>query len=241
MALSIIGWLSGITALGVFVFSIFFGLFAIYKSKKQKSKLLIFLGLVYIFAAFVYIGDVLDFFNILITGTNIDNSTGIIGLINWIWFPGAVFFAMIFGAWLITPGKKWIIFTIYLILAIAFEVFLLMDFENTVSFTYPPSPGEDLINDNLLFESVASMIALVFLVSILIFLGFGFLRKSFQSTGIIRKKFLSLSLGAFIYIAGAILDGLFTPEVSLVFIISLILIRSAMAVSAWLFYYGIKA
>jgi hypothetical protein len=242
--LTIVGWLSGITALGVFVFSILFGLFALYKSRKQKSKLFIFLGLVYIFAALVYTGDVLDFFTILTTGTNMSNTGGLIGLIDWIWFPGAVFFAMIFGAWLITPGKKWYIFITYLILGVLFEVFLLTDFNSTVTFTQPGidfPAGTDLINDNLNFESIASIIALIFLVSIFVFLGGGFLRKSFQSTGIIRKKFLSLSLGAFIYIVGAVLDGLFTSDLGLIFIISLILIRSAMAVSAFLFYYGIKA
>ncbi|MFX0008639.1 MAG: hypothetical protein ACFFAV_18165, partial [Candidatus Hermodarchaeota archaeon] len=82
--------MSGITSLGVFVFSLVFGLFFVIKSFKKKSRLLTYLGLVYVFAALVYTGDVLDFFTILITGTNIDNSFGIIGLINWMWFPGAV-------------------------------------------------------------------------------------------------------------------------------------------------------
>ena len=230
-----IGWLSGITAFGVFVFSIFFGLFALYKSRKFKSNLLVYIGLVYIFAALVYTGDVLDFFNILITGTNMDNSTGIIGLINWIWFPGAVFFAMVFGAYLLTPNKKWYIIIVYLILAVGFEFFLLTDLSGSVTYTVPNPPGSDLINDNLVLESFASLIAFIFMGSALIFLGFGFLRKGIQSTGIIRKKFLILSLAAFMYALGGILDGLFEPNFTLIFI------RAAMAVSAVLFYYGTKA
>ncbi|MCK4280624.1 MAG: hypothetical protein KAX10_00795 [Candidatus Lokiarchaeota archaeon] len=234
MSLSNIGWLNGITASGVFIFSCLFGLFFIYKSRRLKLKLLLSLGFVYFFAGLVYSGDVLDFITILITGNNVDNTHGIIGLINWIWFPGAVVFAMYIGAELITPKKKWLIFSIYLALGIIFEVFFLLNPSGTVTYDNPTSPGEDLINDNLVFESIPSIIALIFLLSIILFLGVGFLHKSFQSTGIIRRKFLYLSLGSFVYAIGAVLDGLFSPGIILIFI------RSAMIGSSWLFYYGLK-
>ena len=234
MSLSNIGWLNGITASGVFIFSCLFGLFFIYKSRRLKLKLLLSLGFVYFFAGLVYSGDVLDFITILITGNNVDNTHGIIGLINWIWFPGAVVFAMYIGAELITPKKKWLIFSIYLALGIIFEVFFLLNPSGTVTYDNPTSPGEDLINDNLVFESIPSIIALIFLLSIILFLGVGFLHKSFQSTGIIRRTFLYLSLGSFVYAIGAILDGLFSPGIILIFI------RSAMIGSSWLFYYGLK-
>ncbi|MBA7505509.1 hypothetical protein ES706_04177 [subsurface metagenome] len=234
MSLSNIGWLNGITASGVFLFSCLFGLFFIYKSRRLKLKLLLSLGFVYFFAGLVYSGDVLDFITILITGNNVDNTHGIIGLINWIWFPGAVVFAMYIGAELITPKKKWLIFSIYLALGIIFEVFFLLNPSGTVTYDNPTSPGEDLINDNLVFESIPSIIALIFLLSIILFLGVGFLHKSFQSTGIIRRKFLYLSLGSFVYAIGAVLDGLFSPGIILIFI------RSAMIGSSWLFYYGLK-
>ena len=234
MALSFVGWLNGITASGVFIFSIIFGLFAVYKARKAHLNLLLYLGLVYCFAGLIYTGDFLDFLTVLITETNIDNSFGIIGLINWMWFPGVVIFAMYFGAELIIPKKKWYIFTIYLLLSILFELFLFLDPSGSVTYVDPPAPGEDLINDNLVFESIAGILVLIFLLSLLIFDGIGFLRKGIQSTGVIRKKFILLSLGAFIYIAGGILDGLFAPGISLIFI------RSAMAISAFLFYFGVK-
>ncbi len=192
------------------------------------------MGLIYIFAGLVYTGDVLDFFTILLTEDNVDNSFGIIGLINWMWFPGAVLFAMYIGAILITPKKKWYIFSIYLVLGIIFELFLFIDLSGSVTYDNPSTPGGDLINDNLVFTSITGIAALIFLLSLLIFLGFGFLRKSIQATGIIRRKFFLISLGAFIYIIGAILDGLFSPGVTLIFV------RSAMALSAWLFYFGLK-
>jgi len=234
IALSYVGWLSGITALGVFFFSLVFGLFFVIKALKKKSKLLIYLGLVYVFAALVYTGDVLDFFTILITGSNVDNSFGIIGLINWMWFPGAVLPAMYIGTILLTPKKKWYIFSVYIILGIIFELFLFLDLSGSVTYDYPIIAGENLINDNLVFESVAGIAALAFLLSLLIFLGFGFLNKGIKSAGSIRTKFFLISSGAFIYILGAVMDGLFSPGIILIFI------RSAMVISAWLFYFGLR-
>lgn len=141
---------------------------------------------------------------------------------------------MYLGAELILPKKKWYIFSIYLIMGIIFELFLFLNSSSSITYVNPLTPGEDLINDNLVFESIAGILVLVFLLSILLLDGIGFLAKSIQSTGVIRKKNLLLSLGAFIYIIGGILDGLFSPGIPLIFI------RSAMALSAFLFYYGIK-
>ena len=166
--------------------------------------------------------------------TNIDNSFGIIGIINWMWIPEVAIFAMYLGAELILPEKKKLIFWIYLVLGIIFELILFLDLLDSITYEIPLNPGEDLINDNLVFESIAGILVLVFLLSILIFDGVGFLVKSIQSTGVIKKNFLLLSLGAFIYIIGGILDGLFSPGITLIFI------RSAMALSALLFYLGIK-
>ena len=115
--------------LQLFLFSIIFGLYVIYKSRKTRLNLLLYLGLVFIFAGLIYTGDFLDFLTILLTQTNIDNSFGIIGLINWMWFPGVVFFAMYIGAELILPEKKWYIFSIYLVLGIIYELFLFLDLQ----------------------------------------------------------------------------------------------------------------
>ncbi|NVM18656.1 MAG: hypothetical protein HWN80_13145 [Candidatus Lokiarchaeota archaeon] len=234
MALSFIGWLNGLTASGVFLFSIIFGLFAIYKARKTHSNPLLYLGLTYFFAGLIFTGDFLDFVTVLITQTNIDNSLGIIGLINWMWFPGVAIFGMFFGAELIVPKKKWTIFTIFLTLGIIFDALLFLFPGDALTYTTPDPLGSDLINDSLIFESIVGILALIFLVSILILDGFGFLRKGIQGTGIIRRKFYYLSLGAFLYIMGGILDGLFDPGISLIFI------RATMILSALLFYLGVK-
>ncbi|MFX1313800.1 MAG: hypothetical protein ACFFHD_14510 [Promethearchaeota archaeon] len=135
---------------------------------------------------------------------------------------------------LITPNKKWYLLSIYIVLTIIFELFLILDTSGSVAYDYPDPPGKNLINDNLVFTSIVGIIAVIFILSLLIFLGFGFLSKSIQSGGIIRKKFFFLSMGAFVYIIGGTIDGLFPPGIYLIFV------RSSMFLSAWLFYLGLK-
>ena len=206
-----------------------------YKAKKANAKLLRYLGFTYFFAGLIYFGDFLDFITILITGTNVDNSTGFIGIINWMWFPGVVIFALLLGAELMTPSKKKLIMIIYIVLGIIFELFLFFDTANSITYSYPAVAGEDLINDNMVEDSIMFYLTLFFLLSIIIFLGFGFLIKAIQSRGDIRKNFLYLSIGAFVYTIGGIMDGLFSPG------IILILIRSAMIGSSALFYLGLRS
>lgn len=216
------------------MFSCLVGLFFVYKAKKTDAKLLQYLGFTYFFAGLIYIGDFLDFITILLTGTNVDNSTGFIGIINWMWFPGVVLFAMYLGAELLIPEKKKLVMIAYLILGIVFELLLFFDTANSITYTYPTVAGEDLINDNMIEDSIMFYLTLFFLLSIIVFLGFGFLIKAIQTKGDIRKNFLYLSIGALVYTIGGIMDGLFSPG------IILILIRSAMIGSSALFYLGLR-
>ncbi|MHA1688952.1 MAG: hypothetical protein ACTSYC_03555 [Promethearchaeota archaeon] len=233
MVLSSVGWLNGITATGVFFFSCLFGLFFIYKARVKKIRLLYYLGLVYINAGLVYIGDTIDFITILITETNFENYE-LLGLLDWMWFPPAVICAIYIGFELIELKGRKIFNLVYIAMGIVFEIFLFVDLQGTITYDIPTNPGEDLFNDNIVFESVPSILALIFLISIIIVLGFGFMSKAIQSTGVIRRKFLFLSLGAFIYTIGAILDSLFSPGVIL------IVLRAGMILSAWLFYLGLR-
>ena len=150
------------------------------------------------------------------------------------WFPGVILCAMYLGADLMVPNKKKLLMIIYLILGIVFELFLFFDTANSITYTYPSVAGEDLINDNMVEDSIMFFLTLFFLLSIIIFLGFGFLIKAIQSKGDIRKKFIYLSIGAFVYTIGGIMDGLFSPGIILIFI------RSAMIGSSALFYLGLR-
>ena len=71
--LSSTGWLDGITASGVVIFGIVFGLYFIYHSKKVEAKLLYYVGVLVILAGLAFLGVFLDFLNVIITGKNLDN------------------------------------------------------------------------------------------------------------------------------------------------------------------------
>ncbi|MBY9010346.1 MAG: hypothetical protein KGD74_10825, partial [Candidatus Lokiarchaeota archaeon] len=77
-------------------------------------------------------------------------------------------------------------------------------------------------------------IMVVLLLLVLIILGFGFLIKSFQSSGVLRRKFFFLSMGSISFCIFGILEGLTAPEVMVIFV------RIGYLVSFWLMYYGLK-
>jgi hypothetical protein len=232
--LSNVGWINGATSMGVLVCGCIFGLFCIYKSKKKEAKLLLYLGLAAICAGLGQLGPFCDFLTILFTGKNMDNPYGLISLLSFIWLPFSILFAMYLGAELLIREKKKVILAIYLVLGIIYEFFIFLDPFSSFSFVYPKNSGEDLIDDSMNLFSPAGILTLVFALSALIFLGFGFLYQSIKSPGETRKKFLLLSIGMFLYIIFAALDGLTTPG------IGLIIIRIPQITGFWFMYFGLR-
>jgi len=189
MALSLAGWLNGVSASGVVIFGCVFGLFLIYKSRKTNAKLLFYWALASICIGLCWLGDLVNFLTILFTGKNMDNSYGWT-ILTFIWLPPSMLFAMYVGAELLMPEKKWYIVGIIVVLGIFFELFIFIDPIGSFTVVYPDKPGEDLINSSLAFGSPAFIFGTIFMLFGLIFFGFGFLYKSIKSKGVIRKKFL---------------------------------------------------
>ena len=229
------GLLDGLTATGVIISSCVFGLLFFYRSIKLKAKLLTYAGLMTFFAGLLYLGPFSDFMSILLTGDNLENpvTIGLYGRLSYMWVAPGLIFAMYIGAELIKPDKKWYIMSIYIVLGVLFELFLFLDTMNSFTFILK-NPGEDLTDTSFVFGHPTFILIAIFLLSVLIFNGFGFLRKSFQSTGIIRRNFLFLSLGFLIFVIAGAGDSLISPGVTLVFI------RIAMVSSSWMLYIGFK-
>ncbi len=216
--LSITGWLDGITASGVVIFGIVFGLYFIYHSKKVEAKLLYYVGVLVILAGLAFLGVFLDFLNVIITGKNLDNSFGIIGLLSYVWIAPLIVIGIYIGAELMTPKRKGLLTGIYIVLMGIFEILLFLDPYGSFDFTYPNKSGEALIDYNLNLGSPAGILMIVFLLSMIVFLGIGFLIKAFQATGEIRKKFLLLSLGVFLYCIFGLFESLTVPGYALIII-----------------------
>ncbi|MFX1234146.1 MAG: hypothetical protein ACFFBY_06245 [Promethearchaeota archaeon] len=234
--LSPFGWIDGITASGVVIFGIIFGLFFIYKARKTNAKILNYLGLANLFAGLMYLGVFVDFLYVLIspTHTNIDNTYGMVGILSYIWLAPAIITSIYIGAELQIPKFKWFVVALFVILSVLFEILIFIDPFNAFNFVDPPAPGILLIDYNVIIFSIAGIMMAVFLLSIIVLLGIGFLVKSIQSTGILRKKFLLLSLGSIFFCVFGLLEGLTEPGYTVIFV------RIGYLSSFWFMYYGLK-
>jgi hypothetical protein len=234
--LTVFGWIDGITASGVVIFGFIFGFFFLYKARKSGAKILTILGIVNTLAGLMYLGVFTDFIVVLTTETNLDNTYGLVGILSYIWFAPVMILALYIGAELLIPKRKWYLMFIVIVVCILFEILFFLDPMGTFNFVPPPVLGESLIDYNVNMFTPAGIIMAVLLLMVLIILGFGFLIRSFQSTGVLRKKFLFLSLGSICFCIFGLLEGLTEPGL----ILMVILVRLGYLVSFWLMYYGLK-
>jgi hypothetical protein len=228
---SAFGWLDGLTASGIILSSVIFGLLSLYKAKKLGAKLLAVAALTMFFVGCLWLGPFVDFIMVLFFNTNI-SPTWYYSLLSYTNVAPALIFAMYLGGSLLLPKRKWIIVGIYVVLGGIFEYFLW--FQNDLSFSYPSfSPG-DLINAEFVRNYITFYFVAFFLVSSLIFLGIGFAVKAKQSTGELRKKFMYLSLGFIIFVVCGALDSIVTLPVAIG------VVRAVMMTFALWMYLGLK-
>ncbi|MBY9019740.1 MAG: hypothetical protein KGD67_01685 [Candidatus Lokiarchaeota archaeon] len=232
--LTVFGWIDGITASGVVIFGFIFGFFFLYKARKSSAKILTVLGLVNILAGLMYLGVFTDFLVVLATGTNLDNSYGLVGILSYVWFAPVMILALYIGAELLVPKRKWYLIAIVIVMCILFETLFFLDPLGTFNFVDPPVPGELLIDYNVNMFTPAGILMAILLLTVLIVLGFGFLIKSFQSTGVLKKKFFFLSMGSICFCIFGMLEGLSEPGLMVIFV------RIGYLISFWLMYYGLK-
>jgi hypothetical protein len=234
LLLSVLGWIDGLTATGVVLFGVIFGLFFMYKSKKTNVKLLIFLGLVTIFAGLMYLGVFLDFVIVLATKNNIDNVNGIVALLSYVWLAPAILTAIYIGTRLLGLTKKWYLISIFIILGIIFDIIIFLEPFSAFDFEPPAVSGDALIDYNVNTLSIAGILMAIFLLSVTILLGVGFLIKSIQASDVLRQKLFLISMGAFCFCIFGLIEGLTAPDVYV------IVVRIGYLVSFWLLYFGLK-
>lgn len=235
MPLDINGWIDGITASGVVIFGLIFGLFFIYRAKKTNSKLLIYLGLANMFAGLMFLGVFLDFLSVLFFQQNLPNN-GIVAILSYVWFAPAIITSIYIGAELLIPKMKIYIVLVILIISIFFEIVV---FSNPLgSFNFSPTPPSvpliNLIDYNVNLNTLGGYLMGGLLLAVIVFLGIGFLYKGFQSSGVIRKKFIYLSAGSLCFCIFGLLEGLTVPGVLV------IIVRIGYLSSFWLMYLGLK-
>ncbi|MFX0100453.1 MAG: hypothetical protein ACFFCS_12845 [Candidatus Hodarchaeota archaeon] len=228
------GWLEGIFTTVAFIFGIVSGLFFIHKSKANKKYLLSHMGILLIQIGFVYTGVILDFFSILSTGDNLDNTFGLQAVLTYMWtFPGATV-AIYIGLELLFPKKKRFILNILIFFTIVGEIILFMNPSSSLSSISPVIPGTELIHTNVMIGTPLFVLVSIYFLFVVFLLDIGCIIKGIKSKGVVRKKFLLLASGFLIYHILLFFDAFFHPG------IALILVRSGIFFSFMFWYQALK-
>jgi hypothetical protein len=227
------GILDGGTAALIVFSSIGFGLFSLYKSIKLKASLLTIAGFAMVFVGFLWLGPTVDFIFLLLGLGNIVPYE-MYAILSYLWVAPALIFAIYLGSELLVPKKKWILVAIYIVLGIVFEYFLWFDTAASFRTLAPTIPGETIIDASFNTGHPTFLLIAVFLISALIFLGIGFAIKAKQSTGLLRKKFIYLSVGFIIFVLSGALDSIIKLPLAIG------IIRVIMATFALWMYLGLK-
>ena len=227
--------LNGISALGVVSVNLLIGFYSLYKANKLKAKLLTVTSLTIIFVGLLWLGPTVDFLKIIfIDQTNI-TPYWVYPLLSYMWAAPGITLGMYIGGELLMSKKKWILVGIFLVISIAYEFFLFWDPVTSFKYALPDPLGSDLIDTSSNYLYPTSYFLIVFILSILIFNGIGFLVKAKQATGILRKKFLYLSFGFIVFAVIVTFDSVLPPMVAL------FIVRFGIIGSSILLYLGIKS
>ncbi|MFX0102440.1 MAG: hypothetical protein ACFFCS_22935 [Candidatus Hodarchaeota archaeon] len=232
---SFFGWLDGISAVGVILFTLIVGIYSVAKAIKSKLKLLDVFGIMIIFTGFLYLGPTSEFLCLLFTNSNMDTTYGLYGKLSYMWVFPALICAMYLGTeFKQSPRQKPMLIT-YFLLGIVFELLLFLDISGSFTFTFElENPGQDLVDAQFNFGSPAFILIAFFIMTILFYNGVGALRNAHRSSGTVRRKFQLFAVGFILFSIMAIFDALAAPGPVL------FLIRIGMMSSAVSMYYVFK-
>ena len=212
---STLGYLDGLTATGIILSSVIFGILSFYHARKLGARLLGIAGVMMILIGLLWLGPFVDFLMILTTGKNI-TPIYVYMWLSYLWVAPAIILAMYLGSELLAPEKKKAIVIFYAILGVIFELYLFLDWTHVFTWTLN-NPGQDTIDSSFQRTSPAYWIIIFFLVSTFIFEGIGFAIKAKQATGEIRKRFRFLSIGFIVFVVCGALDSVIPPGVAIGF------------------------
>ncbi|MFW9939304.1 MAG: hypothetical protein ACFFD5_16805, partial [Candidatus Thorarchaeota archaeon] len=244
--LSFEGWINGLTATFCFIFALILGLGIVYQARKSNARLLLYMGFNIFLASFLWLVPFFDFIGILFTSRNfitIDNWI-LMGILSFITTPLVISISIYIGSELMTPNKTKYLFFSFLILSIVFEIIIILTpLQSLYVRNLELTSGENIIVVGIKANSIAMILIYVFQLSGIIFCGVGYLIKSIRSKGVLKKKFLTLAIGYFLFPAAPTLSLLRYIIPGLVLwplILDLIIGRLGMASSFCFFYLGLR-
>lgn len=227
------GLLHGITSLTALLLFSCFGVYFIVKSLKTNVKLLFYLSLMLVVTGFFYLRLSIDFITIILTGVNANFPNTVYFFIGFIWAPLSGGIGLIISTSLVIPKQKWYFIITYLILLLSLFSIVLLDVKGNVHTFYPSIPGEELIENQVVIGSPASILIFIMAIFTLGFGTFGTFIKGINSRGIIRKKLFSLSIAWFLTHIFVFLEGFVEPGLSVYY-------KFGNMVSFTFFYFGLR-
>ncbi|MFX0043938.1 MAG: hypothetical protein ACFE8L_13580 [Candidatus Hodarchaeota archaeon] len=232
-----IGVISALTVLIWFTLGLIWGTFSLIKARKTKSNVLFSMGLAILFISLLYSGLVLDSLLVLLTESNLD--TNIHGILTFFWFgPLIVIGTYIFNELIAINFKLWLkhlILIYFTIISIIYEILLFLYHSSSIIYKSPSEPGQDLIDNILVFWTPPFYMLGISLFPGLIVFSLSFLYGGIKSSGVLRKKLLLLLVTFIIFFGSGSLDLAIFPSKNLI-----ILIRIIMIIGGFLFFFSLK-
>ncbi|MHA1337136.1 MAG: hypothetical protein ACTSPW_15580 [Promethearchaeota archaeon] len=231
--LNLYGWINGISASAIVLFSSLFSIIMLFKAKRNKSKLLLYGSLMGFFAGMLWLGPSIDFFSILLTGNNLPNGL-IYGLLTFIWAAPAFIASMYVGGELMLKENKTKLLILSYIIGFFYEVLLIFDLNNAV--VNEPNPeGYELYDVSINLSHPILFLCIIMFGLLLVLDGIGTLKTAINTSGIIRKRFFYLSSAFFLFVFIAFVDGFLIINP-----IILAIVRFCMIFVAWLIYLSLQ-
>ena len=208
------GMIDGFLAIVIVVLCILIGIFSILKSKTTLQKIT---GIVIICMGLTMLGPMIDFFTLLATNINTE-LWEIYPILGYIWILPILVLGVIMGAEAILPGKKKLLIIISALLGIIFEIVLFYTVMNEDPMVFIKSdtsilnPNESLLNMRIIIEEMLGIILIVSMIICLVMIfiidGIGFMQKAGESSGVIKNKFILISLGWILFIVFGVIDSI---------------------------------
>ncbi|MHA1933500.1 MAG: toll/interleukin-1 receptor domain-containing protein [Promethearchaeota archaeon] len=223
-------WANYFIIIGIFIFSIAIGIFFIIKSRETKVVIIGYTGIISICIGLMFLGSILDFFTIVFFDINIEEE--LFGIFTYIWIPPLILSAIYIGIEMMVPKQKLSLLSIYTVLSGMFLVSIIFFPGDSFTFINITS-GIYLGDSRFSFPNPAFIIMIIFLSSVLCFNGIGILLRSFKSTGLVRKKYILISIGFTTFAIYSFIESLFIGP--LVFFARIFMVSSPL-----LLYFGFK-
>ena len=241
---SAIGVINALTVIIWFTLGLIWGIYSLIKSKKSKSYVLLSMGLAVLFISFLYSGLVLDSVLVLFTESNLD--TNIHGILTFFWFgPLIIIGTYIFNELIAMNFKLWLKYLILIyfsIISIIYEILLFLTHSSSIIYKNPSEPGQDLIDNILVFWTPPFYMLAISLFPGIIVFSLSFLYGGIKSSGILRKKLILLLITFLVFFGFGSLDIAIFPFdfFNLPIGTSIIIIRVFMIIGGFLFFFSLK-